>query len=129
MTAVDLDSQVLRFFNHKTTPSLPVYKAVVMSGSYPVAFKAPIWEKNWGKYHIYYDRWCRVIDLEGHQFTDGGMLANIPMMYLDNESMRPKYFAHKCYPPGHESETKIIGFGLAEVKENIHQERRKREEE
>ena len=37
-TGVDLDSKILRFFNHKTTPNLPVTKAVQMSGSFPIAF-------------------------------------------------------------------------------------------
>ena len=37
-TAVDIDNNVLRFFNHKTTPDLPVVKAVQMTGSFPVAF-------------------------------------------------------------------------------------------
>lgn len=37
-TAVDIDNHILRFFNHKTTPNLPVVKAVQMTGSFPVAF-------------------------------------------------------------------------------------------
>lgn len=44
-TSVDLDSKILRFFNHKTTPDLPVCKAVQMTGSFPVAFKAQKWKK------------------------------------------------------------------------------------
>ena len=44
-TSVDLDNQVLRFLNHKTTPQLPVSKAVQMSGSFPVGFKAQKWKK------------------------------------------------------------------------------------
>ena len=42
-TSVDLDDQVLRFFNQKTTPYLPVCKAIQMSGSFPVAFKSQTW--------------------------------------------------------------------------------------
>jgi len=44
-TSVDLDDQVLRFFNQKTTPNLPVCKAIQMSGAFPVAFKAQKWQK------------------------------------------------------------------------------------
>lgn len=44
-TSVDLDNKTLRFFNHKTTPNLPVCKAVQMTGSFPVAFKAQKWKK------------------------------------------------------------------------------------
>lgn len=44
-TGVDLDSKILRFFNHKTTPHLPVVKAVQMSGSFPIAFEALKWKK------------------------------------------------------------------------------------
>jgi len=43
-TSVDLNHKILRFFNHKTTPQLPVCKAVQMTGSFPVAFKAQKWE-------------------------------------------------------------------------------------
>ncbi len=44
-TSVDLDNKILRFFNHKTTPDLPICKAVQMTGSFPVAFKAQRWKK------------------------------------------------------------------------------------
>ena len=37
-TSVDTDSQILRFFNHKTTPDLPACRAIQMTGSFPVAF-------------------------------------------------------------------------------------------
>jgi len=43
-TSVDLDNKVLRFFNQKTTPFLPVCKAVQMTGSFPVGFKAQKWK-------------------------------------------------------------------------------------
>ena len=109
-TGVDLNSKVLRFFNHKTTPHLPVTKAVQISGSFPVAFEAMDWKKSWGKYYIHYDTVRKEIDLEGHIFTDGGMLANFPIMYLDNEEMRPMYFSHKK-----NEKTKIFGFGLEEI--------------
>lgn len=44
-TSVDLDDQILRFFNHKTTPDLPVCKSIQMTGSFPVAFEAQTWKK------------------------------------------------------------------------------------
>lgn len=44
-TTVDLDDQIIRFLNHKTTPHLPVVYAVQMTGSFPVAFKAQKWKK------------------------------------------------------------------------------------
>lgn len=43
-TGVDLNSQIIRFFNHKTTPNLPVCIAVQMTGSFPIAFKAQKWK-------------------------------------------------------------------------------------
>ena len=33
--------------------------------------------------------------MTGHEMIDGGMLANFPLKYLDNEKMRPMYFSHK----------------------------------
>ena len=44
-TSVDLDDKILRFFNHKTTPDLPVCRSVQMTGSFPVGFKAQKWRK------------------------------------------------------------------------------------
>lgn len=66
-----------------------------MSGSFPIAYEAQRWEKSWGKYYIHYQKKRREVNLEGHQFTDGGMLANFPIIYLDNEHIRPLYFSHK----------------------------------
>ena len=43
LTSVDLENKTLRFLNHKTTPDLHVCKAVQMSGSFPIAFKAQKW--------------------------------------------------------------------------------------
>ena len=52
--------------------------------------------------------------MTGKKFTDGGMLANFPLKYLDNERMRPKYFAHPRFKKveGSETETILIGIGL-----------------
>ena len=52
--------------------------------------------------------------MTGHQFTDGGMLANFPIKYLDNEEMRPMYFAHKP-----NAVTTLFGFGLRELEEKV----------
>ena len=109
VTSVDLHDKILRFFNHKTTPLLPVCKAVQMTGSFPVAFKSLYWQREWGKYYIHYDRTRREVDLTGHQFTDGGLLANFPLKFLDNEKFRPKYFKHKKT-----KQTLLYGFGLDE---------------
>jgi len=43
-TSVDLNTKILRFFNHKTTPDLPVCRAVQLTGSFPVGFKALTWQ-------------------------------------------------------------------------------------
>jgi hypothetical protein len=81
-----------------------------MTGSFPVAFEAQKWKEEWGPYFIHYKRFRREINLEGHQFTDGGLLANFPMMYLDNEEMRSMYFAHKPT-----EKTTMFGFGLDDL--------------
>ena len=44
-TTVDLDDQVIRFLNHKTSPDLPVCSAVQMTGSFPIAIKAQKWKR------------------------------------------------------------------------------------
>lgn len=62
-------------------------------------------------YYIHHHSTRREKDLVGHEFTDGGMLSNFPIKYLDNDHMRPMYFSHKT------TETKIYGFGLLEVKD------------
>lgn len=53
-TAADVDDQILRFFNHKTTPDLPVCYAIQITGSLPIAFQGQYWRKEWGKYYIHY---------------------------------------------------------------------------
>lgn len=110
-TSVDLEDGVLRFLNHKTTPFLPVCKGVQMTSAFPVAFKALKWEPHWGKYYIHYIHYRREIDLTGHQFTDGGVLANFPIKFLDNEELRPFYFSH-----AKTERTRIFGFGLNMMK-------------
>ena len=79
-----------------------------MSGSFPVAFMAQTWKQEWGKYFIHYSKSRKEIDLTGHTFTDGGLLANFPVKYLDNELMRPMYFSHKK----NHKYTILYGFGL-----------------
>jgi predicted acylesterase/phospholipase RssA len=111
-TTVDLEDKILRFLNHKTTPFVPVCKAVQMTSAFPVAFKALEWKPEWGKYYIHYLTNRREIDLTGHQFTDGGVLANFPIKFLDNESVRPFYFSH-----GKTEKTRIFGFGLNKLNE------------
>ena len=83
-----------------------------MTASYPIAFEAIRWKKEWGKYYIHYAHPRKEIDLAGHQFTDGGFLSNFPIKFLDNESVRPMYFSHMS-----SNKTRIFGFGLEEVTE------------
>ena len=37
-TSVDVTNHILRFFNQKTSPGLPVVNAIQMTGAFPVAF-------------------------------------------------------------------------------------------
>ena len=120
-TTVDLDDQIIRFLNHKTSPGIPVIYAVQMTGSFPVAFKAQKWQKSWGKYYVHYEHMRKEIDLTGHEFTDGGMLANFPIKYLDNEKMRPMYFA---YPKT--KKTILYGFGLNQISDPAYTEKKNR---
>ena len=55
-----------------------------MTGSCPVGFESQSWKSEWGKYYIHYENTRREIDLTGVNFTDGGMMANFPIKYLDN---------------------------------------------
>ena len=65
-----------------------------MSGSFPGAFKAQKWDKKWGTYTIHYENYKAEIKLTGHEFTDGGLLANFPLRYLDNKDKCQKYLSH-----------------------------------
>jgi hypothetical protein len=65
-TSVDLDDHILRLFNHKTTPNLPVCRAIQMTGSFPVAFKAQRWRPEWGLYHVQKKGKMVSIDITGH---------------------------------------------------------------
>lgn len=83
-TSVDLNDKIERFFNHKTTPLLPVCKAVQMTGSFPIAFQCLAWKSEWGPYYVHYHSERTELDLTNHRFTDGGLLANFPLKFLDN---------------------------------------------
>jgi predicted acylesterase/phospholipase RssA len=124
-TAVDLDDKILRLFNHKTAPNLPVCKAIQLSGSFPVAFQSQKWEKSWGKYYVHYINTRKEIDLSGHMMTDGGLLANFPIKYIDNEEMRPMYFSHQKNPKN----TILYGFGLEQIEEKVNRYQEKYKEE
>ena len=62
--------------------------------------------------------------LTGHEMIDGGMLANFPLKYLDNEKMRPMYFSHKRIKKEEDPEnyTDLYGFGLEEHVEECEEE-------
>lgn len=109
-TSVDVKNHILRFFNHKTTPDLPVKMAVLMTGSFPVAFESQKWKPEWGKYYVHYSNTRKEITLDGINFTDGGMLANFPVKFLDNEKMRPMYFSFIK-----NDKTSFYGFGLNQL--------------
>ena len=55
-----------------------------MTGSFPVAFQSQKWKRQWGYYNVTYNDKRKEIDLTGHNFTDGGLLANFPIRYIDN---------------------------------------------
>ena len=57
--------------------------------------------------------------------TDGGLLANFPVKYIDNEDMRPMYFSH-CK---NAENTILYGFGLEEIAEKVDEEHEKKKEE
>jgi hypothetical protein len=48
--------------------------------------------------------------LTDHQLTDGGMLANFPLKYTDNNELMRKYFKHKGT-----KQSKTLGFGLDNI--------------
>jgi predicted acylesterase/phospholipase RssA len=55
-----------------------------MTGSFPVAFEPQKWKTEWGKYYIHYKNTRKEVDLTEAPFTDGGMLANFPVKFIDN---------------------------------------------
>ena len=65
-----------------------------MTGSVPVGFKAQRWKKEWGFYNIIKEFTRVQVDITGHEFTDGGLLANFPIKYLDNKKINLRYYSH-----------------------------------
>ena len=61
---------------------------------------------------------------------DGGMLANFPLKYLDNEKMRPMYFSHKRIKKEEDSDnyTVLYGFGLEERSDECEEESQEKDE-
>ena len=79
-----------------------------MTGSFPVAFKPQKWKKEWGFYYIYKEGKRTQVDISGHEFTDGELLANFPIKYLSNDSINRQFYSHSnC-----KNKTMMLGFGL-----------------
>ncbi len=49
-----------------------------------------------------------LVNITDHEFTDGGLLANFPIRYMNNEEMRSRYFCAKNV----KGKTILLGFGL-----------------
>ena len=79
-----------------------------MTGSVPVGFKAQRWKKEWGFYNIIKEFTRVQVDITGHEFTDGGLLANFPIKYLDNKKINLRYYSHTTV----KNKTILLGFGL-----------------
>ena len=54
VVALDLDSRILRYLNHKTTPFLPVVHGIQIAFALPFLVKLPRWKKEWGKYYYHF---------------------------------------------------------------------------
>ena len=71
LVAADTSAGQLLVLNHRTSPDLPVVRAVRMSMSIPLLWQEVVWKKEWGKY--------RTRNVAGHSIVDGGLLSNFPL--------------------------------------------------
>jgi predicted acylesterase/phospholipase RssA len=60
----------------------------------------------------------REVDIENHEFTDGGLLANFPIKYFDNDTIRDTYFSHMTCKDEKKNKTILLGFGLDQLNPN-----------
>lgn len=50
---MDLNDQVVRFFNFMTAPKLPISAIMALMQILPAPYKSFIWKEEWGKYRYY----------------------------------------------------------------------------
>ena len=63
---LDVDDQVVRFFNHMTAPHMPVAAILSLSQILPTPFKSIRWRQQWGHYHYYSDNNLRMLNINNH---------------------------------------------------------------
>ncbi|MGA2451038.1 MAG: patatin-like phospholipase family protein [Polyangiaceae bacterium] len=70
----DTTARRLRALNHVSSPDCPLVSAVRMSISIPLFFTEVVWRAEWGSY--------AGEDLTGHVMVDGGVLSNLPIVFV-----------------------------------------------
>lgn len=81
LIAADTTWQRMLLLNHRTTPELPVVYAVRMSMSVPLLWEEVVWKAEWGPYHAWDPKQCKLApnEMTGHEVVDGGLLSNFPI--------------------------------------------------
>lgn len=76
--ATDVTSKKMLVLNHRTSPGLPVIRAVRMSMNIPFIWTPVVWQDDWGRY-------CGE-DITSHRIVDGGVLSNFPVRLTSSSS-------------------------------------------
>lgn len=87
LVATNVTQQLLLILNHRTTPNLPVARAVRMSMSIPIVWQEVTWNSVWGKYK---PSEKVEIELTDSKIVDGGVLSNFPMNLIAEFSSSEK---------------------------------------
>ena len=63
---LDINSEVVRFFNHMTTPLLPISVILSLSQILPTPHKSIVWKEQWGHYRYFSNNQAHLLNLTGH---------------------------------------------------------------
>lgn len=88
---LDLTDKTVRFFNHKTTPKLPIIVIFSLVQFLPAPYKSFIWREEWGRYHIQYESAVKEVNINMHEIVDSRFLLECPMDLIGDSTLR------RCY--------------------------------
>jgi predicted acylesterase/phospholipase RssA len=91
LVATNVTRQRMLVLNHRTSPNLPVARAVRMSMSIPFVWQEVTWANSWGDYIPFKD-----LVISGTKIVDGGVLSNFPMnLIAENTPSEKTYMGEK----------------------------------
>lgn len=90
-----MSDKIVRFFNYKTTPKLPIIVVLSLVQFLPAPYKSFIWREEWGRYHIQYESTVKELNINMHEIVDSRFLLECPMDLIGDSRLRSCYLAEE----------------------------------